>query len=58
MMNKNLGFDKEHLIYLKLEGNLKNNYQAIKNDLLQNKNILNATASSRLPTGIYQNGSD
>ncbi len=57
MMNKNLGFDKEHLMYIKLEGNLKNNYQSIKNDLLQNRNILNATASSRLPTGIYQNGS-
>jgi len=57
MMNKSLGFDKEHLVYIKLEGKLKNNYQAIKNDLLQNKNILNATASSRLPTGIYTNGS-
>ena len=58
MMNKNLGFDKEHLIYIKLEGDLKNNYQAIKNDLLQYRNILNTTASSRLPTGIYTNGSD
>ena len=57
MMNKNLGFDKEHLIYIKIEGNLKNNFQAIKNDLLKDRNILNATASSRLPTGIYTNGS-
>jgi len=57
MMNKNLGFDKEHLIYIKIEGNLKDNLHAIKNDLLKDRNILNATASSRLLTGIYTNGS-
>jgi len=57
MMNKNLGFDKEHLVYIKLEGNLKENHEVFKNELLQNRNIFNATASSRLPTGIYTNGS-
>ena len=31
-MNKNLGFDKEHLLYIKIEGNLKDNFKALKND--------------------------
>ena len=57
MKNKNLGFDKEHLLYIKLEGNLEKNYQIFKNDLIQNRNILNATLSSQLPTGSYMNGS-
>jgi len=57
MKNKNLGFDKEHLLYIKLEGDLKENYPILKNDLLQNRNIFNVTVSSQLPTGSYMNGS-
>ncbi len=57
MTNKNLGFDKEHLLYIKLEGDLKENYPLLKNDLLQNRNIFNVTVTSQLPTGSYMNGS-
>jgi len=57
MKNKNLGFDKEHLLYIKLEGDLIENYQIFKNELIQNSNILIATLSSQLPTGSYMNGS-
>ena len=57
MKNKSLGFDKKYLIHMKLEGNLKDNYQMFKNELLQNRNIFDATVSSQLPTGSYMNGS-
>ncbi len=57
MKNKNLGFDKEHLLYIKLEGDLMENYQIFKNELIQKSNILIATLSSQLPTGSYMNGS-
>ncbi len=57
MTNKQLGFNKDHLVYIPLEGELKKNYQTLKNDLVKNNNIINATVSSRLPKGIYTNGS-
>ncbi|MCD4817140.1 MAG: ABC transporter permease [Candidatus Cloacimonetes bacterium] len=57
MKNKGLGFDKKHLIYMKLDGDLKENYPMFKNELLQNRNIFDATVSSQLPTGSYMNGS-
>jgi len=58
MRNKNLGFDKEHLVYIPVNGELVNHYDAVKQELIQNPGILSATVSSHLPTGVWWNGSD
>jgi predicted permease len=56
--NKNLGFDKEHLLYIRVEGNLKNSYASMKNELLQNPGIKSIALTTHSPTGIYNNGQD
>jgi len=56
--NKNLGFDKEHLLYIRVEGNLKNSYTSMKNELLRNPGIKSISLTSHSPTGIYNNGQD
>jgi putative ABC transport system permease protein len=58
MKNKNLGFDKEHLLYVRLEGDLIDNIPSIKNEILQHPGIHSVTATSHSPTGIYNNGQD
>ncbi len=57
MRNKDLGFEKDQLIYLPVNGNLEQNFSLLKNELLKNADILNIAMSSHLPTGIYSNGS-
>jgi len=58
MKNKSLGFDKEHLLYVPVEGKLLDNIPSIKNELLQYPGIRSVTASSHSPTGVYNNGQD
>jgi putative ABC transport system permease protein len=58
MKNKSLGFDKEHLLYVPIEGKLLDNIPSIKNELLQHPGIQSVTASSHSPTGVYNNGQD
>jgi putative ABC transport system permease protein len=43
IMGKNLGFDRENLVYLKLEGDLFQNYEAFKQDLAQFPSVKNMT---------------
>ncbi len=57
MKNKDLGFKREHLIHIPAKGELARNYEVIKNELRSDPGILNAAMCSRLPTGIYHNGS-
>ena len=47
MKNINLGFEKEHIVYLKLNGNLRERFNAVKAELLKERNIVNVSASSR-----------
>ena len=58
MQNINLGFDKEHIVYIKLDRNLKEKYKAVKNELLKDAYIVNVTASSRLLTNEIDWGGD
>ncbi len=58
MKNKSLGFDKEHLLYVRLEGDLIDNIPSIKNEILQHPGIHSVTATSHSPTGVYNNGQD
>ena len=56
--NKSLGFDKERLLYVRLEGKLLDNIVSLKNEVLQHPGVQSATATSHSPTGIYNNGHD
>ena len=47
--NKNLGFDKKHLIDVVMQGELKNRYDLIKSELLQNQNVLSVAKTSARP---------
>jgi putative ABC transport system permease protein len=47
--NKELGFDKNHLVYVELLGNLKTRFDTVKNELLRNPNINSVTTALSLP---------
>ena len=49
IQNSKLGFDKEHLIYIPMNNDVRMKYEPFKKDLLNNPNILNVSASSSLP---------
>ncbi len=49
IQNSKLGFNKEHLIYLPINNDVRTKYEPFKNDLLKNPDILNVSASSSLP---------
>jgi putative ABC transport system permease protein len=53
MMNKDLGYEKENLVTLDLNGTVQKNFEAFKNELIGNPNILNVTRVSGLPTYGY-----
>ncbi len=52
MRNKDLGFDRERILYLNLFGELKDKYPLCRERLLRNPDVLNVTASLALPTDI------
>jgi predicted permease len=52
MRAKDLGFNKERIIHLRLFGELPEKYQVIKERLLQNPDVASVTASLALPTDI------
>ena len=52
--NTDLGFNKEHLLYIEMNDNLKKNYDGLRGDLLKNPEIINVTnASSVLNEGLH-----
>ncbi len=57
MKDKSLGFDREHLLYIPLEGALPNSIAAFKQEILRFPGIRSASAATHSPTGIYSNGS-
>lgn len=44
--NRDLGFDKQQLVSLYMEGDFRSNYEAIKSELLQDPAILDVTAGT------------
>jgi len=52
IQNKELGFDKDHIIWLPVRGNILANYESFKNELKQNPNIDEISASFQLPSNI------
>jgi putative ABC transport system permease protein len=52
MKNRDLGFNREHIIHLSIHGELHEKYNAIRERFLQNPDVLHVTASMSLPTNI------
>ena len=53
--NRQLGYNQENLITLELNDELKENYQVLKNELIQSGLIESATVSNSKVTGINSN---
>ena len=53
MRNKDLGYEKENMVTLNLNSTVQQNYEAFRNELLGNANILNVTRVASLPTYGY-----
>lgn len=51
MENTSLGFDKEHVVTMGYNSGLDKTYESFRNALLQNPRVLQATRSSRIPSG-------
>lgn len=55
IQNKNLGYDRDNLIYLPLDGSLPQEYQLLKNEVLQQPGVQSISRIDQLPTNI-ENG--
>jgi putative ABC transport system permease protein len=51
MQNASLGFDREHIVTLQYNNGLDKTYASFRTTLLQDRDVLQATRSSRIPTG-------
>ncbi len=52
MNKKNLGFDKEQLVYIHLNSEARKKYEPLENELLKNPNVLNVAVASHLLTDV------
>ena len=55
--NRDLGYERENIVYFQLKKELKTHRLDIKRELLQHGDILHVAAVSHLPSGIWTNGS-
>ncbi len=53
-----VGFDRSNLVYVPLRGATKANYLAFKEQVQTHSAVQNASLVSRLPTGVWTNGSN
>ncbi len=49
-VEKDLGYDKDLLVYMPIRGDIRDNYDGFKNDLLRQPTIKGITTSSDIPT--------
>jgi putative ABC transport system permease protein len=56
LQNKDLGFNKEQLLYIRLDGELYNKRDVLQQTLEQNSNIVSTSLATNSPVGIYWNG--
>ena len=49
IQDKNLGWDKEHILVIKRAWAIENNLEAFTNELLENPNIINVSSANSLP---------
>lgn len=52
IQNKNLGYQKDHIITVPLRGSVSRQYEAFKSELLRDSRITHATATSEVPVLI------
>ncbi len=52
IQNKKLGYDKEHIISLQMDGRITKNLKTLKNEFRQNPNIKNVALAYETPTFI------
>lgn len=57
MKTKELGYDKEHLIYIPLRGDSGDSYDVVKSELKKDPRIINVSGSNHPPTNIGSNSS-
>jgi ABC-type antimicrobial peptide transport system permease subunit len=50
--NRDLGYDKEHIVYFPLQGNLRTRFEVLRTEMIKNANILGVSFASQLPTNI------
>jgi len=55
MRAKDLGFDKEHLVYLPMRGDSAKSYTLLKSELLRDPRVTSVTGMSHPPTSIGSN---
>lgn len=55
IQSKNLGMDRENVLFVRLEGDLRDQYNTVKEELLQIPGIASVTASSSSPLEINSN---
>ena len=53
IQKKKLGYDREHIVYMHMPGDMWKQYETLKNELSRNPNIMGVTASSSAPTRGY-----
>ena len=56
LQNMDLGYEKDKLLYVSLKGKLKDQVQALKQELERSPEVVSASAVSFLPTMIGNNG--
>lgn len=54
MRNQKLGFDKEQLVYMGMRGDMGNQMETVKTELMSDPNIVGVTTASNPPTYGYQ----
>lgn len=53
--NKELGFDKENIVFIPIKENIATKYEIVKNELLQNPDIVSVTAQYSSLTSTWRN---
>lgn len=56
LQHKDVGYDREQVLYIPLNTGANTSYESIKTELLQNPGIKTVSKSTHSPSGIYWNG--
>jgi len=52
VQNFNLGMNKDNIVYVRLDGDIQNIFNLVKNELVKNQNISSVCSASKLPNAI------
>lgn len=52
IQNKNLGYNRDQVLFFRMNRDLRTNYQTLKNELLSNPNISGVTMASNTPLNV------